>query len=243
MNHTILRLGTISALMALGGAAALKAQSADTYDPFMKLHVQAGSKTDEGQRNAFGVGFGTNVKLGTGSLGLELAYLYTPGQETRGAINPPSGVPANQTNSVYTLRHSTDAIGLRASYSQPFAEEWSWQVGAGVMHTKDRLETIGDFEYTPGTAGTGYAYAGYANGTWNNTPEKSGFSFQPYAGVIWRLSDSGSLEFNVTAVSVQRQEAAPVFTGSSVSYAGVLGSFPSKSYTDVRLEVGYTFHF
>ena len=235
MLRKSLTLGRVAALLAFGSGAVLMAQSTDDVDPFMKLHFQAGSKTDQGQRNGFGFGFGANIKVGAGTLGFEASYTTTPGQITRADI-PANTLNYNQSNSVITKKHTTELLGARISYGMSINENWAWHIGVGLAHVKDRLETVGDFE------GSALSPDGL-DGVWNADSEKSSFSAAPFVGLNYKLSSSGSLEFNVIFMNNKRADVTPVFAPSAPAYRRVTPSYGSSSYSDARLEVGYTFHF
>jgi hypothetical protein len=115
-------------------------------------------------------------------------------------------------------------------------DDWGWHAGLGLAFTKDSLESNGTFYYL----GTD---SGNPNGAWNATPTKSSFSAMPFVGITYKTSDFGALEINAVYVNYKRAEATAVFTGSSADWAGVVPSFGSTSYSSVRIELGYAFHF
>lgn len=230
MNQTISRLGRTLTLIAMGGAVALMAQSTSAWDPFMKIRAQYGFKSDQGQQGGFGVGFGANHKLGGGTLGLEVGYHFVPGQLVRGDI-PANSLGEDQSNSVFTKKHSTEMLGFRVSYGMPLNSDWNWHVGVGLYHSKNRLETIGTFT----AQGT--------DGVWNTVVNESGLSYAPFVGVIWNINDAGSLELNLVYMNYKRTDVAPVFNATAADYARVTPVYSSPSYGSGRLELGYTFHF
>ena len=231
MSRMSTRLGFTAVAIVLGAGSTLSAQAQGTWDPFMKLHVQLGTKVDEGQEGAFGIGFGANTKLGVGVLGLEANFMYNPGTEK--AFVPTNAFGADSSNSVQTAKHSTTQIGVRGSYGMPLVDDWGWHAGIGLAFSKDILESNGTF---------GYAGA-LPNGAWNATPSKSSVSFMPFVGITYKTSEYGSLEINAVYVSYKRAEATAVFTGSAASWAGVVPSYGDQSYSSVRIELGYAFHF
>jgi hypothetical protein len=228
MNRNFLGLGRVFALVALGGVTVLTAQSFDSYDPFMKVRFQTGAKTDEGQRNGFGVGFGTHMKFRGATLGLEFGYTATPGQIVV-EPTPANTIGADATNSVLTKKHSTEVFAFRASFGMPINQDWAWQVGLSLGTAKDMLETVGS-----------YGPADAAGGAWGARVDKTSITAAPFAGVSYKLTESGSIEFNAVFANNKRANVTPVFD----SVAGtVTPSYGSKSYSDLRFEVGYVFHF
>lgn len=225
-------LNTTICLGLIGLGTALVAQEAAGSDYFFKIRAQAGLQSKDGLMNGMGIGAGYAFPLGPGKLSLELGYTYLPGKIFRGDI-PTNSLGADQMNSVYTKKYQVDMLGIRGAYVGSINSDWSWNAGIGLYNAKARMETVATF--WPGT--------GDIDGAWTTTREKSGITFIPFAGVTWRLSESGSLDFAITAYNFKLPDVNPAFHPTGGDYARVLPVWGDKSYSDVKLEIAYVFHF
>ena len=235
MLHTMHRLGRISALVILGSASVLSAEDADGLDCFVKVHGQLGLKAEEGQRGAVGVGGGLNVPMGSGALGLELSITLVPGSTIQETI-PDNAFQSTPANSSLTSKHNTTQLALRTTFVQPMATAWSWQMGLGILYSKDTLDSVGNFS-VPRENGVG---------TWTTSTSTSGLVFQPLLGAVWQCSATGTLEFNlVDTMSNKRQEAQPIYTQYPITLPRqyVTPYYTTSTGNDVRLEIVYGYRF
>ncbi len=230
MSRTHTRLCLAAVAIAAGSGVSAYAQDAGP-DYFFKLRGQAGLNGDMGLRNGMGMGAGANLKLGPGQLGLEFSYLYNPGKIFRADI-PANTIGDTASNSVLTQKHQTNMVGVRASYSMPLQDGWSWQAGLGLYQTKARMETIGDFQA-----------AATVDGTWTIVTEKTALAFQPFAGVSYQFPEAATLEFNLVYSTYKTPDVTPVFVPGAANYARVHPVFGDKTVSNLRLEINYVFHF
>jgi len=236
MNRNLKRL-CLATIVSFG--ASLAAQDTAGPDYFFKMRGQAGLNGDSGYRNAFGVSAGTSVNYAGGKVGVEAIYTYNPGSIFRAdfpaEMNFPGDnvPPPTQLNSVLTQKHQADFLGLRVFYGQAINDTWGWQAGLGFYHVKARMESIGDFEFT----GQG------VDGAWTTVSDRSGKIIEPFVGLTYRLSESGSLEFNATMTTFKTPDVTPVYTQGAPDYERVTPVYGDKTVSNIRLEISYVFHF
>jgi hypothetical protein len=229
MNRNLKYL-CLATLASLG--MSLAAQDAAGPEYFFKMRAQAGATATSNLRNGIGFGAGANHKMAGGQLSWEVGYTYVPGNIFRNDI-PVNTLGNTQANSVITEKHSADQLGVRVAYGTELGGDWSWHVGGGLYHTKARMETVGDLEHG----------ARIVDGAWTTTTEKSTFSIQPFIGANYKLSESGSLEFNLIASTFKTPTVTATYVNTAADYNRALPVFGDRSVTNLKLEITYVFHF
>ena len=210
----------------------LMAQGTTGPDYFFKMRGEAGATTTAGYRNSFGVGAGANLDMGHGNaLGLELGYGYMPGNIFRIGI-PANTIGATDLNSMITEKHSAEALGARANWTTAIDADWSWHFGLGLYAVKATMESVADFEGTLKT-----------DGGWTTSVQKSTVMVEPFIGVGYKVTQSGSLEFDLAYSSFKTPDVSPVFTPAGANYHRVAPAWGEQKVSNAKLVITYVFHF
>jgi opacity protein-like surface antigen len=234
MTKQRIKLLCLAASLTL--APQLLAQTTAAPDFFFKMRGEAGATATSGYRNSYGFGAGANLDMGGGnSLGLELSYNFNPGTIYRCDL-PANTLGITQDNSVLTQKHSAEMLGARASYSMPIDESWSWHAGLGLYHSKATMETVGDFEGGIVTSGP--------DGAWTTTAQKSSLMIEPFVGLDLKLTESGSVAFELAYQSFKTPDVAPSYGAATLpDYQRVTPVWGTKTVSTPKLVITYVFHF
>lgn len=216
--------------LVLAAIACAGAGAAD-LDFSMKLRGIAGTATKDGVRNGLGFGFNLGIPLAKDSkVNLEVGYRYLTGDGRNVLVPNAFGYVVAQDgtgNSANFQKTNVSGYTVRGTYAAPIADKFGWQAGVQLNFLKSRMDAVSDFR--GGTSGVG---------SWANSPEKTGSTFSPLAGVTYNFNEAGGLELNLIMDSYKQVTSDPVFTGTNVTQA--LGS---KNVNTLKLEFGYTFRF
>ena len=235
MTKQRIKLLCLAASMTL--APNLMAQSTTAPDYFFKMRGEAGATATAGYRNSFSLGAGANLDMGGAkTLGLEVGYMFNPGSIYRTDL-PANNLGINQGNSYLTQKHSAEGLGVRATFNMPIDETWSWHAGMGLYHLKATMETLGAFDGQNSGMTT-------PDGAWTTSVQKSSLMIEPYVGVGLKLTESGSLEFDLAYSNFKTPDVTPSINAKTLpDYQRVTPVWGDKSVGTAKLLITYVFHF
>jgi len=208
----------------------------------LKLRAGYGltQSSDKLDRRTLGFGFEVNYNHPWGRVGVELGYLYKPGNQYLGDVaNYPvaaESAPLDPANSADSRKNALSGLTLRASYEKALpASDFSLRAGLQLGSLKYRQEYIAD------VADTNYNY----EDTYNGSVNKSKLSVSPFVGLGYTINEASALELNLVLLGYGSANYVHVAGTVQGSYQGNTGSdsIATSSHYMAHLEIGYTFRF
>lgn len=241
------------ALTALLGLAVVNVEAEQPRELGADLKIRSGyalSLPQELARSNYSFGVNLRLPVGPGSLFGELGYHYKGGNLERVDFEPAmAGMkPVDPRYSVDVRKGRMDGVAVRLGWMQPMGEHWSWQAGLSVGGTRYTQEVIGLTASYDASTGKEPSLPGDYLNTYNGTFTQNKLTPSPFAGLVRRLDESGSLELNLlwlrynAAHRVHVPGSASPATGDKHNY-NPLDYTASQRRGSLHVELGYTFHF
>lgn len=219
-------------IAAIGVSTALVAAE-QTLDVSLKVRANLGSEDKDGVRSGLGLGINIAKPLLGGRLAGEFGYTYYGGNQFRAAI-PSNSLGVTEANSVLSNKNELNGLYFRAGYGMDITKELAWHAGVTLSNFKAKHESIATFQNgSPAVQQGGWAIA----------TEKSAISVSPFAGLTYQVSDTGAVEFNVTALNYKQAVVTPAFDAAAANGSKVKPVADSRSVSALKFEIGYTFRF
>lgn len=235
------------ALWAASFALSLSGAEAEGLSADLKIRTGYALSLPDGLgRNTLGFGLNLNYPVGPGKVFGELGYFWKGGRTYREGYEAPApGMNPVRADQSADVRHDRlSGVALRLGWAQTFATDLSWQAGLMLGGTQYRNEVKGSalsYDYDHATPGT----QDYLD-TYTVSPAQNHLVPSPFVGVQWHLSEAGSLELNLLALSYKALHYVHIPGGNGTHPAH--NDFPldrvtTQRKTSLHLEIGYAFHF
>ena len=240
MRSQLKQIGGLIAVLVLGSTL-VQAQETGLGGG-LKLRAGYGltQASDNLDRRTLGFGFEMNYTHSWGRVGVELGYLYKPGNQYNSDVTTfplaPEAAPIVPADSTDSRKNSLAGLTLRLSYEKNLpSSDYFLRAGLEFGSLKYRQEYIGDV-----TDDNAY------EDTYNGSVNKTKISVSPYVGIGYNINPTSALELNLVLQGYQAANYVHVAGSVSGSYGGgntAMDYVTTSSHSMAHLEIGYTFRF